>query len=313
VLEQVELPMPVPAADEIRVRVRATTVSSADWRLRSLTFPPGFGPLGRLALGVRGPRRPILGSELSGEVEAVGGAVSRFKPGDAVFAFPGGGLGCHAEYRCIAERGPVAHKPQRLDWAQAAALGFGGATMLDFYRRGGLRAGERVLVNGASGAVGTAAVQLARHLGAQVTAVCSAANLEMVRAIGAHAAIDYAREDFARSGATYDIIVDTVGNAPYPRSRHALAEGGRLLLVLAGLADLLKAPWVGLAGRHKVIAGPVAERAEYIAQLAGLAEDGAFTPVIDRCYAFEDMREAHRHVDSGRKRGNVVVRVAGER
>lgn len=305
----VDLPKPAPGKDELLIRVCATTVSSADWRVRSLSLPTGFGPMARIAFGIRKPRQPILGSELAGEVEAVGSDVTAFKPGDQVFAFPGGRLGCYVEYRCIAANGPVAIKPANLSFEQAAALCFGGATMLDFFRRAALQSGERVLVNGASGSVGTAAVQLAKHFGAHVTGVCSAANVELVRSIGADEAIDYTREDFAQSGQTYDVIVDAAGTAPFSRSARALSRGGRLLLVLAGLPELLKAPWVGMTRTQKVIAGPAAERIEYVHQLAQLAEQGRFTPVIDRCYPFEAMQEAHRYVDSGRKRGNVVVRV----
>jgi NADPH:quinone reductase-like Zn-dependent oxidoreductase len=307
VLQLTELPKPTPGEHEILIRVCASTVSSADWRMRSLELPRGFGPLGRLAFGIRGPRKPILGSELSGVVEAVGGSVTTFKAGDEVFASPGIELGCHAEYRCLPANGAVAKKPSNLTFEQAAALSFGGSTMLDFFRRGQLRCGERVLVNGASGAVGSAAVQLARHVGAHVTGVCSAANLDLVKSIGADEVIDYGTHDFARSTVPFDVIVDTAGTAPFSRSKPALAEGGRLLLVLANLPELLKAPWHSLASGRKVIAGPAAERPEYVQQLAELASAGSFVPVIDRCYPFEDMIDAHRYVDLGRKRGSVVI------
>lgn len=309
VLETVDLPKPVPARDEVLVRICATTVSSADWRLRSLTLPPGFGWMGRLAFGLRGPRQPILGTELAGEVEAVGSEVTAFRPGDRVFAFPGARMGCHAAYRCVPASGPIAPMPATLSFEQAAALCFGGTTMLDFYRRGVLRAGERVLVNGASGAVGSAAVQLARHQGAHVTGVCSTANLELVRSIGADEVIDYTQDDFTALGRRYDLIVDTAGTAPYRRCAPVLAPGGRLLLVLATLPEMLKAPWVSLRGRHKVVAGPVAERAEDVREMGRLAAAGHFTPVVGQVFAFEAMRDAHRLVDSGHKRGSVVVRV----
>lgn len=309
VLQLRELPMPAPQANEILVRLRATTVTSGDWRVRSLNMPRGFGPFARLAFGLAGPRQPILGTELSGDVVAAGAQVSQFKPGDAVFAFTGGRLGCHVEYKCLAANGAVALKPANLSYEQAAALSFGGATMLDFYRRAGLKGGESVLVNGASGCVGTAAVQLARQLGARVTGVCSAANAELVTALGAQRVLDYTREDFAQPGARYDVIVDTVGTAPYARCAPVLAPAGRLLLVLAPLAELLKAPWHTWRGGHRVIAGPAAERAEYVHQLRALALAGQFVPVIDRSYPFEQMQAAHAYVDQGHKKGNVVVRV----
>lgn len=307
VLEIVERPKPTPGDNELLIRVRATTVSSADWRMRSLEMPHGFGLLGRLAIGIRGPRRSILGSELAGNVEAVGGAVTSFKVGDQVFAFSGAGLGCHAEYKCLPANGAVAPKPSNLSFEQAAALSFGGATMLDFFRRGELRSGERVLVNGASGTVGSAAVQLAKHFGAHVTGVCSAANLELVRSIGADEVIDYTQGDFAQSKVPFDVIVDTVGTAPFARSGPALCRGGRLLLVLASLPELLKAPWHTLTSGKRVIAGPAAERPEYARLLGELAVAGRFTPVIDRCYPFEHMVDAHRYVDLGHKRGSVVI------
>lgn len=230
VLEMTELVKPVPAKDELLIRICATTVSSADWRVRSLEMPSGFGLLGRAALGIRRPRQPILGTELAGEIEAVGSEVTTFKPGDKVFAFPGSRMGCYVEYRCIAADGPVALKPSNLSYEQAAALSFGGSTMLDFFRRGSLQSGERVLVNGASGAVGTAAVQLAKYFGAHVTGVCGEANLELVQSIGADEVIDYTKDDFSRSGQTYDVIVDAAGTAPLSRSGRALTSDGRLLL-----------------------------------------------------------------------------------
>jgi NADPH:quinone reductase-like Zn-dependent oxidoreductase len=263
--------------------------------------------MGRLVFGVKSPRQPILGTELAGEVVSAGTSVTRFKPGDQVFAFSGARMGCYAEYRCMPEDGAMATKPPNLTYESAAALCFGGTTALDFLRRGKLKSGERVLVNGASGSVGTAAVQLAKHFGAQVTGVCSTANLELVKSIGADHLIDYTREDFTRSGIHYDVIVDTAGTAPFDRSAGALAKGGRLLLVLGGLSELLKAPWVSMAGSKKVVAGPASERPGDVWLLGELASAGRFKPVIDRCYAFEQMVEAHRYVDQGHKRGNVVV------
>ena len=302
-----DVPKPVPGDHELLIRVRATTVSSADWRMRSLELPRGFALLGQLAFGIGGPRKPILGSELSGEVEAVGRAVTSFKIGDHVFAYSGVGLGCHAEYRCLPEHGAVAKKPPHLTFEQAAALSFGGATMLDFFRRAQLRHGERVLVNGASGAVGSAAVLLAKHFGAHVTGVCSTANLDLVLSIGADEVIDYTKIDFAKSAVPFDVIVDTVGNAPFSRSGPVLSGGGRLLLILASLPELLKAPWHTLTSGKKVIAGPAAERPEYVQQLAELALAGRFIPLIDRRYPFEQMVDAHRYVDRGHKKGSVIV------
>jgi NADPH:quinone reductase-like Zn-dependent oxidoreductase len=303
-IEEVETPR--PAADEILIRVRATTVTSGDWRARSLETPRGFGPIARLLFGLRRPRNPILGTELAGDVAAVGTKVKRFKVGDAVFAYPGAKMGGHAEYRTMREDGAVAHKPDALGYGEAAALSFGGTTALHFLQKANIKAGERILVNGASGCVGSAAIQLAKHEGAHVTAVTSTKNTRLVRDLGADAVIDYTREDFTGNGETYDIIMDTVGNIPYARARASLADGGRLLLVATDLAGLLGAPWVR---KHKVIADPAPERADYLRTMAELVAEGAYRPLIDRVYPFEEIVEAHRHVDTGRKRGSVVVEV----
>jgi NADPH:quinone reductase-like Zn-dependent oxidoreductase len=272
-------------------------------------MPPGFGPFGRLAFGVSRPRQPILGTELSGVVEAIGAGVSTLAVGDEVFAFGDAAMRCHAEFRTIAATGLVARKPKELSFEQAAALSFGGMTTLSFFRRGALASGERVLVNGASGAVGSAAVQLARHFGAEVTAVCSRANADLARSIGAHHVIDYGAADFTANGETYDVIVDTVGNAGYSRVRGSLAKGGRLLAVLAGFGELLRAPLAGRTRGHRVIAGPAISRVEDLHRLAAIAGAGAFSPVIDQVFPFERIVDAHRRVESGRKRGSVVVTV----
>ncbi len=312
VLQMADIAKPVPKPNEILIKTYATTVTSGDWRVRSLTVPAGFGWMTRLVFGVSRPRQPILGSELAGVVESVGEAVSRFKVGEAVFAFSDARMGCYAEYKCMPQDGAVACKPPGLSYGEAAALSFGGTTALDFLRRAKLQRGERVLINGASGAVGAAAVQLARHFGAHVTAVCSTANMAWVRALGASQVIDYTQEDFTQNGQTYHVIMDTVGTAPFSRCQASLQDGGRLLLVLAGLADMLHAPWASLTSGKKVIAGPVSVRAEDLPLLAELAAAGAFKAVIDRRYRFEQMVEAHRYVDSGRKKGSVVVMLGDE-
>jgi NADPH:quinone reductase-like Zn-dependent oxidoreductase len=210
VLELREVPNPTPKDNEVLIKTHATTVTSGDRRVRSLDVPAGFGLISRLVFGVLRPRKHILGSELTGEVESVGKEVSKFKVGDPVFAYGGAGMGCYAEYRCMPEDGAVALKSANLTYGEAAALSLGGTTALDFLRRGKLQSGEKVLVNGASGGVGTAAVQLAKHFGADVTGVCSTANVELVRSLGANHVIDYTNEDFTENGETYDIIVDGI-------------------------------------------------------------------------------------------------------
>ncbi|MEX1211796.1 MAG: NAD(P)-dependent alcohol dehydrogenase, partial [Balneolaceae bacterium] len=223
------------------------------------------------------------------------------------FVFSGAAMGCYVEYKCMPEDGAVALKPANLTYDEAAALSFGGTTALDFFKRGNLQSGDNVLINGASGGVGTAAVQLAKHFGAEVTGVCSTTNIELVKSLGADHVIDYTKEDFTENGRTYDIIVDTAGTAPYSRIKHSLKDGGRLLLVLGGLPQMLQIPWVWMTSNKKIIAGPASERVEDLHLLAKLAETGEFKPVIDRRYPFEQMVEAHRYVDTGRKKGNVVI------
>ena len=307
VVEIRDVPKPAPAAGEVLIRVHATTVSAADWRLRSLELPRGFGPLARPMFGFRRPRKPILGTELSGVIEHVGADVMQWRVGDAVIAFPGFAMGAHAEYLTMPADGKIAAKPANVAFDQAAALCFGGLTALHFLRQAGVREGERVLVNGASGAVGVAAVQLARDMGARVTGVASGANEALVRSLGAERFIDYTREDFADGRETWDVIVDTAGTAPFARSRRALAPGGRLAIVLGTLGDMLRAPLQSLTSGLKVSGGAAPERAEDVRHLAQLAEQGRCRAVIDSRYPLERIVDAHRRVDSGHKRGSVVV------
>jgi NADPH:quinone reductase-like Zn-dependent oxidoreductase len=310
VVRLAEVPKPKPRDHEVLVRIYATTVSTGDWRARSLNLPAGFGFMGRLVFGIFGPRKPILGTELAGVVDGVGKGVTRFKVGDEVFAFTGANYGCHAEYRTMREDGLIARKPASLNFEEAAALSFGGTTALSFLRdRAGIKRGDCVLVVGASGAVGTAAVQLAKHFGASVTGVSSTSNLELVRSIGADRVIDYTKEDFTRSGEAYDIIVDTTGTAPFSRCDSALKPGGRLVVVLGSLGQVLGLGRPSKASGKKVIVSlPVVTESD-MRLLAELADAGAFKPVIDRSYPLENAAEAHAYVDTGHKRGNVLLHV----
>jgi len=304
-----EVPKPTPKRGEVLIRIYATTVTTADGRARSLHMPAGFGLLGRLVFGIFGPRKPILGTELAGVVEAVGGAVTRFAPGDQVLAFTGARYGCHAEYRTIAEDGQIAKNPSNLSFEEAASLAFGATNALSFLRKAGIQRGDQVLVVGASGNVGTAAVQLAKHFGAEVTAVCSTANRELVRSIGADAVIDYTREDFAQQRDRYDIIVDTTGTTTLARCEQSLKRNGRLVAIQGSLAQMLGLERGSRRSGKKVIAGVASVNAGDMEFLAELAEIGALRPVIDRCYPLEDAAKAHAYVDTGRKRGSVVLRV----
>jgi len=299
-----DVPTPEPKTNELLVRVRATTVSAGDSRLRSARVPPGFGVLMRLGFGISGPRRPVLGWEFAGEVAAVGPSVARFTVGDRVV---GTRMGSHAEYVAVRETN-VAPIPRSLTFEDAAAIVFGGMTSLFYLReKARIQPGERALINGASGAVGTAAVQLAKHFGARVTGVCSAGNADLVRSLGAARAIDYTKEDFTQTAETYDIILDAVGNCTFARCQRALAPGGRLLLVVAGLGQTLGALLRPSRAGRKVLAGVSATRAEELTFLAALVEAGAFKPVIDRTYPLARIADAHAYVDTGHKKGSVVV------
>lgn len=304
-----DVDQPTPKPNELLIRIHATTVTAGDWRVRSLNVPTGFGLLSRLLFGIRRPRQPILGTELAGVVEAVGTEVTLFEIGDAVFGYSDAAMGAHAEYIALPEDGAVARKPANLTFEEAAALSFGGTTALHFLRHGNIQPGERVLVNGASGSVGTATVQLAKHFGAHVTGVCSTGNVVLVRSLGADRVIDYTKEDVIERGDTYDIIVDTAGTLPFSHSKTILNDGGRLLLVNGSLPSMLQIPWVRLTNTRRVIAGATSGRAADLQFLASLAEAGQFTPVIDRRYPFERIAEAHAYVDRGHKKGNVIVQV----
>jgi NADPH:quinone reductase-like Zn-dependent oxidoreductase len=304
-IEQID--RPEPSDGEVLVRVHASTVGSADMRARSLNLP-GFGPIGRLAFGIFGPRKKVLGTELAGVVEKVGASVTRFKAGDRVFGDTGAGFGAHAEYKTITEDGPIAHIPGNLSFDKAAAICFGGTVALQFLRdKAGIAVGDTVLVNGASGAVGLAMVQLASYFGARVTGVTSAANVELVRSLGAGTVIDYGAADFARNAEVYDIIVDTVGNAPWSRSRGSLADKGRLLIVSGTLAEMVAAVFVSKKNGKRALPGMALGTGEDLRFLAKLIERGKFTPVIEQIYPFEEIAKAHAHVDTGRKRGSVVI------
>lgn len=311
VVELRDIPAPQPRAGEFTIRVHASTVTAADWRMRSGTVPRGFGVLVRLALGWRGPRQSVLGGAMAGEVLALGEGVTRFAAGDRVFAMTGVRMGGHAELAVLNASGAVALIAPGVSAATAAALPFGGTTAFHFLKdKGGIKPGDRVLINGASGEVGAAAIQLACHFGAEVTAVTSAANAQLVARLGASRVIDYQTMDFTAEGVCYDLILDTVGNCPYARARPALADGGRLLLVATDLMNTLGAVIrPRRQAGHRIIAGVAAEKREVLELLMELAAKGILTPPIDRRYRLDEIRAAHAYVESRRKRGSVVVNI----
>lgn len=307
-IQIVDVPDPVPGPGEVLVRLHATAVNSGDARMRAVDVPAGMGLPFRLAMGWSAPRQPILGTEGAGVIVGLGAGANRFAVGDEVVAFPGIKMGCHAELITIRETANIVPKPKPLSMTEAACMMFGGLTALDFLqRKAKLQQGERVLVTGASGAVGSAGVQIARLLGAAVTGVTSTPNLALVAGVGAAEVVDYTKGPIPAPADGYDIILDCVGSLPYPLARPLLAQGGRLIKVWAALPEMLLAPVTGRNSGHKVIAGVSAESRDDMETLAGWAEAGLYRPLIDSVTPFDRIIEAHRRASSGRKRGSAAV------
>jgi NADPH:quinone reductase-like Zn-dependent oxidoreductase len=308
-----ERPEPVAGETDIVVRVHATTVTTADSRVRALRMPsPTFGLIGRLALGLRGPRRRVLGTELSGTVASVGARVTRFRANDPVVAVLGARFGAHAELVRLTETAAIAPKPEGLSWEEAAATPFGAMTALYFLRDiARVREGQRLLVVGASGSVGLAAVQLARHLGAEVHGVCGARNTDLIRSLGASRVYDYATEDFAASDSRYDAVLDTLGVTTYAKCRRVLSPGGVFLPVVLTFTEIRQMLSTAILGTTRVRSGITPERAADLEYVLELARSGAVRPIIDRCLPMSEIVAAHHRVDSGRKVGSVVVRMGG--
>jgi NADPH:quinone reductase-like Zn-dependent oxidoreductase len=303
VLQLQEVEKPTPKANEVLIKIHATTVVKEDPDMRA---SPGFN-------GFLKPRHPILGQELAGEIEAIGRDVTRFKPGDQVFGFDM--FGASAEYKCMPENGALAIKPANISYEEVASVPNGALTALPFLRdKGNIQSGQKILIYGASGSVGTAAVQLAKYYGAEVTGVCSTTNLEWVKSLGADQVIDYTREDFTENGKTYDIIFDTVGKYSFSECKGSLTDEGIYLATVPTPVMMLQALWSSKGGSKKVkfvAAGlrPAREKIKDLVFLTKLIEAGKLKPVIDRCYPLEQMSEAHRYVEQGHKKGNVVVTV----
>lgn len=311
--EQVEIermPRPAPGPDEVLVRVHAASVSIADHRMRARDVPRGLTVPTMLALGVRRPKHPVLGMDAAGTVAAVGEDVSAFSVGDRVVLLRGARFGCHAEYVTVRAGGAIARIPDELAFVDAAALPFGFGTAEVFLEAADVASGDAVLVNGASGSVGSAAVQLAKLRGAVVTAVCSGANGELVASLGADRVIDYTREDFAAGDEVYAVVVECVGNAPFSRSRRVIRPGGHLLLVIADLGGMLASKLRPVSGGVRRVQDVGAITGDHLARIVRGAAEGSISPVIDSVYPIDDIREAHARVDTGRKRGNVIVTFA---
>lgn len=289
VLQLKEIEKPAPKESEILVKVHATTVTAADFRMRSFIVPAAVWIPARIALGITKPRQPIFGSELAGVVEAVGKDVTRFKVGDQVFASTlTENFGCYAEYKSLPEKAIMVIKPANLTYEESATLPIGATTALRLLRKGNIQRGQKVLIYGASGSVGTYAIQLAKYFGTEVTGVCSTSNLELVKSLGADRVIDYTKEDFSTMEKRYDVIYDTVAKFPKPQYSKVLAPNGTFV----SIAKL-----------------DTKENIDNLIFIKELIEKGEIKAVIDRCYPLEDMVEAHRYVDTGHKKGNVVIAV----
>jgi NADPH:quinone reductase-like Zn-dependent oxidoreductase len=313
VLQLQEVEKPTPKDDEVLIRIHATTVTAGDCEMRRLELRLMLGPLVRVINGLRKPARiTILGQELAGEVESVGGAVRQFKVGDQVFGQTGFGMGAYAEYVCLSEgsgEGALALKPTNMTYEEAACVPTGGLEALHFLSRGDVQRGEKLLINGAGGSIGTVAVQLAKHLGAEVTAVDSTAKLDMLRSIGADRVIDYIREDFTKSGERYDVIFDVVGKSSFSGSIRSLKENGRYLLANPRVSAMIRGRWTSMTSSKRVITETSSPKSEDLVQLKELIEAGRIRSVIDRRYPLEQTAEAHRYVEAGGKKGNVVITV----
>jgi NADPH:quinone reductase-like Zn-dependent oxidoreductase len=308
VLQLREVSKPVPKDDEVLVKVYATTVTAGDNELRSLKGPKLLMLLMRFYVGLREPKRiTVLGQELAGEIESVGKGVTRFRKGDPVFAWTGLRLGAYAEYTCLPEDGLLAIKPSNMTYEEAATLPVGGLEAVHLIRKANLHSGEKVLINGAGGCIGTFAVQLARYYGAEVTAVDSTGKLEMLRSIGADQVMDYTQEDFAKSGETYDVIYDVIGKSSFSRSVSALKQNGRYLLGNPGVFQRIRGSWASLSDGKKVLLWEADRNPEDIIFLIQLIEAGKVKSVIDQRFPIEQVAEAHRYVETGQKKGNVVI------
>lgn len=314
VLQLKEVKKPTPGDNEVLIKIHATTVPSGDCEMRSMNSAHWYTLLMRAYVGLKTPKRiTILGMELAGEIETVGKDVNRFKAGDPVFAQTGFmGTGANAEYITLREEpegGALAIKPVNMTYEEAASVPVGGLEALHFLRQGSIQSGQRVLINGAAGTIGTFAVQLAKYFGAEVTAVDSTEKLDMVRSLGADQIIDYTQEDFTKSSETYDLILDVVGKSSFSGSLRSLKPDGCYLIANPGLSQRVRGRWTSMISSKKVMFGTTSPKTEDLVFLKELIEAGKLKTVIDRRYSLEEISEAHRYVETGHKKGHVVITV----
>jgi len=310
-LQLKEVEKPVPGDNEVLIKIHATTVTTTDCNARNFTFvPKSFMFFARIMFGFKKPRINILGIDLAGEIEATGKDVKLFKEGDQVFGSPGTKFGGHAEYCCVPENGALAIKPPDMSWEAAASICLAGNTAFFFIRDlAKIQAGQKILIHGASGAIGTYAVQLAKYYGARVTGVCSASNAEMVKSLGADKVIDYTKDDFTKSDEKYDFVFDVVGKTTFSQCKGILKPKGIYLENMMEVKDFLKVLWTSIVGGKKIKGGVSTERAENLKFLIELIESGKLKPVIDRSFPLEKTTEAFRYVEQGHKKGNVIITI----
>lgn len=317
VLKLKEVKKPTPKDNEILVRIFATSVNYGDivarnfrgLPLREFNMPFPFWIVARMAFGLRKPRNTILGSEFAGEIESVGVDVRLFREGDQVFGYRGQSMGCDAEYVSMPEDGEVAIKPANMNYEEAAVVPYGAITALNLLRKVDIQSGQKVLINGASGSIGSAAVQLAKYFGAEVTGVCSTPRLELVKSLGADKVIDYTNEDFTRNGETYDLIFDILGRSSFSRCKNSLKQNGRYLLASFKMRQLVQMLWTSRIGSQKVICALAPEKSGDLIYIQELIEAGKIKAAIDKRFPLEQTAEAHRYVEKGHKKGNVVITV----
>jgi NADPH:quinone reductase-like Zn-dependent oxidoreductase len=310
-LQLMEIEKPVPRDNEVLIKIRATTVTTTDCNARNFTFvPKSFMFFARIMFGFKKPKINILGIDLAGEIEAVGKDVKLFKKGDKVFGSPGTKFGGHSEYSCVPENGALAIKPADMLWEESASICLAGNTALFFIRDlAKIQAGQKILIHGASGAIGTYAVQLAKYYGADVTGVCSATNAEMVKSLGADKVIDYTKEDFTKSDERYDFVFDVVGKTTFSQCKGLLKQKGIYLENMLEVKDILKMMWTSIIGGKKIKGGVSKETAENLNFFIELIESGKLKPVIDRCFPLERTAEAFHYVEQGHKKGNVIITI----
>lgn len=307
VLQLKEVEKPTPKDDEVLIKVHATTVTAGDSELRRFKMPILFWLPLRIYFGIIKPRINIFGQELSGKIESVGKEVTEFKKGDSVFGSTQLRLGAYAEYICLPSKYAITIKPDNMSFEQAATLPTGGLNALHFIRKANIRKGEKVLIVGAAGSIGTLAVQMAKSVGAEVTGIDSTKKLELVHSIGADHVIDYIQEDFTKSGKNYDVIIDVVGKCSYARTVRSLRQNGRYILGNPSLSGMIRALRTSMRSNKKILFEMANYKKEDVFHLKALFQSGKIKPIIDRCYPLRQVAEAHRYVDQGHKKGNVVI------